>query len=161
MLEILDVVRKEYSIDANRIYVAGQSNGGIGAWGLITKKPGVFAAAIPLCGAGNTSLASRGAKTAVWAFHGEKDDVISSDYSRKMIAAMKKRRRQSPLYRIQRPRPRDLGNRVQGAGTRRVALRAKTEVKSGTASQFRVDALTFARRLRIANQVANLGCESP
>jgi predicted peptidase len=89
VLEILEVVRKNYSIDANRIYVAGQSNGGIGAWGLITKKPGFFAAAIPLCGAGNASLASRAAKTPVWAFHGEKDDVIPSDYSRKMIAAMR------------------------------------------------------------------------
>src|SRR5262245_40440273 len=33
VLEILEVVRKDYSIDPNRIYVAGQSNGGIGAWG--------------------------------------------------------------------------------------------------------------------------------
>src|SRR6187397_11718 len=77
VMDILDAVRKEYTIDASRIYVAGQSNGGIGAWGLITKKPGVFAAAIPLCGAGHTGIASRAAKTAVWAFHGETDDVIS------------------------------------------------------------------------------------
>jgi predicted peptidase len=90
MLEILEVVRKEYSIDAKRIYVAGQSNGGIGAWGLITKKPGMFAAAIPICGAGHTGIVSRAAKTAVWAFHGEKDDVIPVEYSRNMIAGMKR-----------------------------------------------------------------------
>ena len=90
VLDILEVVRKEYTIDANRIYVAGQSNGGIGVWGLITKKPGFFAAGIPLCGAGHTGIASRAAKTAVWAFHGEKDDVISVDFSRNMIAAVKK-----------------------------------------------------------------------
>ena len=90
VLEILDGVRKEYSIDPSRIYVAGQSNGGIGAWGLITKKPGMFAAAVPLCGAGNTRLASRAAKTAVWAFHGEKDDVIPVEHSRTMITAVKK-----------------------------------------------------------------------
>jgi predicted peptidase len=97
VLEILDVVRKDYSIDANRIYVAGQSNGGIGAWGLITKKPGVFAAAIPLCGAGHTGIASRAAQTAVWAFHGEIDDVISVDFSRKMVEALK-RAGASPRY---------------------------------------------------------------
>ena len=90
VLDILDGVRKEYSIDAGRIYVAGQSNGGIGAWGFITKKPGVFAAAVPLCGAGNASLASRAAKTAVWAFHGEKDDVIPVEHSRDMVAAVKR-----------------------------------------------------------------------
>jgi predicted peptidase len=92
VLEILEVVRKDYSIDATRLYVAGQSNGGVGVWGLITKKPGLFAAAIPLCGAGNPGIAVRAAtaKTAVWAFHGEKDDVISSEHSRNMILAMKK-----------------------------------------------------------------------
>jgi len=90
VLAILEVVRKEYNIDPDRMYVAGQSNGGIGAFGLITKKPGLFAAAIPLCGAGNPGIAVRAAKTAVWAFHGEKDEVISSESSRNMITALKK-----------------------------------------------------------------------
>jgi predicted peptidase len=90
VMDILAVVRKDYAIDSNRLYVAGQSNGGIGVFGLITKKPGLFAAAIPLCGAGNTNIASRAAKTAIWAFHGEKDDVIPVEHTRKMIAALKK-----------------------------------------------------------------------
>jgi len=90
VLEILEAVRRDYSIDADRLYVAGQSNGGMGAWGLITKRPGMFAAAIPLCGAGNPGLAARAAKTPVWAFHGEKDDVIEVAESRNMIAAMKR-----------------------------------------------------------------------
>jgi predicted peptidase len=90
LLGILEAVRKEYRIDPNRMYVAGQSNGGMGAWGLITKRPGLFAAAIPLCGAGNPDIASRAAKTAVWAFHGETDDVIPVRYSREMIDAIKK-----------------------------------------------------------------------
>jgi predicted peptidase len=97
VLDILEIVRREYTIDPNRIYVAGQSNGGIGAWGLITKKPGVFAAAIPLCGAGHPGIASRAAKTAVWAFHGEVDDVIPVDFSRKMVDAVK-RAGGSPRY---------------------------------------------------------------
>ena len=90
VLEILAVVRKDYNIDSNRLYVAGQSNGGIGVFGLITKKPGLFAGAISLCGAGNANIASRAAKTALWAFHGEKDDVIPVEHTRKMIAAIKK-----------------------------------------------------------------------
>jgi predicted peptidase len=90
VLEILAAVRKDYNIDPARLYVAGQSNGGVGVFGLVTKKPGLFAAAIPVCGAGNTSFASRAAKTAVWAFHGEKDDIIPADHSRKMIAALKR-----------------------------------------------------------------------
>lgn len=89
VLDILDIVRKDYSIDPDRMYIAGQSNGGIGAWGMITKKPGLFAAAVPLCGAGNPKLAARAVGTAVWAFHGAKDDTIPPDYSRTMINAMK------------------------------------------------------------------------
>jgi predicted peptidase len=90
VLDILAAVRKDYSIDSGRLYVAGQSNGGIGVFGLITKKPGLFAAAIPLCGAGVEKLASKAVKTPVWAFHGEKDDVIPVDHTRRMIAALKK-----------------------------------------------------------------------
>jgi predicted peptidase len=56
----------------------------------VTKKPGLFAAGISLCGAGNTDIASRAAKTAIWAFHGEKDDIISPTYSRQMINALKR-----------------------------------------------------------------------
>ncbi|HEY2380021.1 MAG TPA: prolyl oligopeptidase family serine peptidase [Terriglobia bacterium] len=89
VLDILDIVRKTYSIDEARMYIAGQSNGGIGTWGLITKKPGLFAAAVPLCGAGNPKLAARAIGTAVWAFQGAKDDTIPPEYSRSMIAAMK------------------------------------------------------------------------
>jgi predicted peptidase len=90
VLEILDLVRKDYQIDPERMYIAGQSNGGIGSWGLITKKPGLFAAAISLCGAGNPKLASRAAGTPMWAFHGEKDDVIPPEYERTMVSAMKR-----------------------------------------------------------------------
>jgi len=86
VLEILEIVRKSYSIDAERLYIAGQSNGGIGAWGLITKKPGLFAAAVPLCGAGNSKLAFRAARTAVWAFHGEKDNIIPPEFERAVLA---------------------------------------------------------------------------
>src|SRR5579884_2591721 len=41
VLDILDIVRKTYNVDPDRMYIAGQSNGGIGTWGLITKKPGL------------------------------------------------------------------------------------------------------------------------
>jgi predicted peptidase len=90
VLEILAAVRKEYNIDATRMYIAGQSNGGVGVFGLVTKKPGLFAAAVPICGAGNLIITPWAAKTAVWAFHGEKDEVIPVDHSRKMIAAIKR-----------------------------------------------------------------------
>ncbi len=58
VLEILEVLRSEFSIDSQRIYVAGQSMGGFGTWDMISLKPDLFAAAIPLCGGGNTMISA-------------------------------------------------------------------------------------------------------
>ena len=43
-LNVLDLVRKEYPIDANRIYLFGHSRGGAGAWYLAEKHPDWWAA---------------------------------------------------------------------------------------------------------------------
>jgi predicted peptidase len=88
---IVDALEKEFSIDPRRIYVSGQSNGGNGTWDLITKRPSLFAAAVPLCGGGNPALAGRVTHIPIWAFHGEKDDVIPPVYSRSMIAEIRQK----------------------------------------------------------------------
>jgi predicted peptidase len=90
VLSILDTVRAEFNIDPRRIYVAGQSDGGIGTWNIILQRPNLFAAAIPLCGGGDPSRAARIASMPIWAFHGERDKVISVAESRKMISALKR-----------------------------------------------------------------------
>jgi predicted peptidase len=90
VLGILESIKKEFNIDAARVYVAGQSDGGYGTWNLITQRPQLFAAAIPLCAGGDPRLAPRIAKMPVWVFHGQRDDVIPASESRKMIAAIRK-----------------------------------------------------------------------
>jgi predicted peptidase len=55
---LLDSLMSQFSIDPQRIYAAGQSDGGYGVWELITKRPELFAAAIPLCGGGDPSRAA-------------------------------------------------------------------------------------------------------
>src|SRR5437016_7832554 len=90
VLGILDAVRGEFNIDARRIYVAGQSDGGVGTWNVIMQRPNLFAAAIPLCGGGDPSGAFRIANMPIWAFHGARDVVIPVTESRKLIAAIRK-----------------------------------------------------------------------
>ena len=90
VLELLDHLEIEFNIDAARIYVVGQSDGGYGRWNLVTQKPELFAAAILVCGAGDPRLALRVAKMPLWVFHGERDDVVPVAESRKMIAAVRK-----------------------------------------------------------------------
>jgi predicted peptidase len=90
VLGMLGSLQTEFNIDATRIYVAGQSDGGYGTWNLITQRPDVFAAAVPLCGGGDPRLAGRIAKMPIWVFHGRRDDVIPVSESRNMIAAIRK-----------------------------------------------------------------------
>jgi predicted peptidase len=89
-VRILDVLTSEFSIDPRRLYVAGQSNGGYGVWDLITKRPELFAAAVPVCGGGDPARATRIVTVPVWAFHGAADTNIPVTASRQMVAAIRK-----------------------------------------------------------------------
>lgn len=80
---------EQYSVDQNRIYVMGLSMGGFATWDIITRFPGKFAAAVPICGGGDVKYASRFSSTAVWAFHGTKDKLVKVSRSREMIEALK------------------------------------------------------------------------
>lgn len=89
VLELLQGLQKAFNLDDQRFYVAGQSMGGFGTWSLVSKYPGMFAAAIPICGGGNETEASKLTKMSIWAFHGEKDEAVSVKRSRNMIAAIR------------------------------------------------------------------------
>jgi predicted peptidase len=90
VLELLDRLRAEHSIDERRLYVLGISMGGYAAWDIITRRPGMFAAAVPICGGGAESRAGLMTGTAVWAFHGDRDEAVNVSESRRMVAALKK-----------------------------------------------------------------------
>ena len=90
VLEILYSIKKEFSIDPARIYVTGQSMGGYGTWDIILRNPDLFAAAVPVCGAGDPAQAERIAFLPIWAFHGDKDKRVPANGSREMYAALKR-----------------------------------------------------------------------
>jgi pimeloyl-ACP methyl ester carboxylesterase len=92
IFEAIDALEKEFSIDAKRRYSIGVSGGGYASWHFISSRPNLFAAAVPICGGGNPKLAHNiaNANVAVWAFHGDEDDLVPVSYSRDMIAAIKK-----------------------------------------------------------------------
>jgi predicted peptidase len=85
----VDAMQKEFSIDADRVYITGLSMGGYGTWDAICRYPGKFAAAAPCCGGGYETKASLIAKLPIWVFHGEKDPTVPVVRSRNMIAALK------------------------------------------------------------------------
>jgi predicted peptidase len=87
--EILEKVRSEYTIDSNRLYSTGLSQGGFGVYNLNIKYPDLFAAMVPISGGGDPSQAYKLIHKPLWDFHSEDDAVIPVSYSRNIIAAIK------------------------------------------------------------------------
>jgi predicted peptidase len=89
-IELVEQLTKEYSIDADRMYVLGHSMGGFGTWNAIWARPDLFAAAIPSAG-GFMPWKDWGrfAKVPVWTFHGSADPIVSVQFTREIFAKMK------------------------------------------------------------------------
>tara|TARA_R110001592_G_scaffold127079_3_gene338636 strand:+ start:4590 stop:5420 length:831 start_codon:yes stop_codon:yes gene_type:complete len=86
--EIFDKVVDEYSVNKNRIYVMGMSMGGYGTWNFIMRYPKIIAAAVPICGAGDPSMAKKIKRIPIWAFHGDKDPTVPLSGSTDMIESL-------------------------------------------------------------------------
>lgn len=69
-------LKTQYAVDPDRVYLTGLSMGGMGTWQLLATHPELFAAAMPICGAGNPKGLWRARAVPVWAFHGADDPVV-------------------------------------------------------------------------------------
>ncbi len=90
VLEIVDTLRNEFSIDEHRIYAMGQSMGGAGTWNLIASRANFFAAAAICCGSVSKDDGTGSPSTPIWNFHGDSDTVVPVATSRERIAARRK-----------------------------------------------------------------------
>ena len=93
-LAALDALLKEFDevADSRRIYVTGQSMGGIGTYNMLSSRPGFFAAGAPVCGGWKLEDVPKLARTPIWIFHGANDRVVPTKYSRDLNAALKQAR---------------------------------------------------------------------
>jgi predicted peptidase len=87
---LLDEVVKREPVDPRRIYLTGLSMGGYGAWDLAMRRPERFAALVPICGGGDESQAGRLVGMPIWAWHGDADQAVPVERSRRMIAAIER-----------------------------------------------------------------------
>lgn len=87
---LLKELRATLPVDETRIYVTGLSMGGFGVWDIIQRMPDTFAAAMPVCGGGDTGIASVIKDIPTWVFHGGSDSVVKTKRSRDMVAALEK-----------------------------------------------------------------------
>jgi predicted esterase len=93
--EVVEHVKRTLRVDDKRIYLTGLSLGGGGVWTAAEDNPDLFAAIAPVCGSRNSpKKAEQIAKShlPVWAFHGDKDNVVPLSRSVNMINAINEHR---------------------------------------------------------------------
>ena len=88
VIQLLDTVLANYSIDTAKILVTGFSMGGAGTWHFGSKYPQRFSAAIPL--AGRPTPAAAGWKLPILAIHSRIDEVAPFAPTEARIAELKK-----------------------------------------------------------------------
>jgi len=76
------------SVDARRVVLMGFSMGAIGLWDCLTRHPGLFAAGVPISGDLDVERARDLRSFPLWAFHGERDELVPNTNTRAMFAMM-------------------------------------------------------------------------
>ena len=86
VMQLMDDMVSKHYVNKQQIYVGGLSMGGMGTFEIVYRKPGLFAAAFSICGAGNPKATKVYAQTTpFWVFHGANDDVVNPQSSVKMV----------------------------------------------------------------------------
>jgi predicted peptidase len=85
---LLDNIIESYRVDEDRVYLTGLSMGGYGTWLFAELHPERFAAIAPICGGGEPQFAHNLKDTPIWAFHGNKDDIVPIEESEIMVKAV-------------------------------------------------------------------------
>ena len=90
VMETLRIVREQYVVDANRVYLMGHSMGAMGTWAIGAKYPDIWAGLAPFSGRGSDAAAVRVKGIPVIVVHGDADPTVPVDGSRSMVATLKK-----------------------------------------------------------------------
>lgn len=95
--DILVEVARGYGVDMSRIYLAGYSTGGTGTWGYASRRPGQFAAVIPIAGYTRPDQGIRKPivedwavflDLPVWTFYNASDRAVGFSHGRTAVAAI-------------------------------------------------------------------------
>jgi dipeptidyl aminopeptidase/acylaminoacyl peptidase len=83
-------VKRSFNVDENRIWIAGDSDGGRGTFRILETEAGTFAAAVPVIGSpGGVTRFANLRNVPVFAINGEADSIFKIDHVREMVDGMK------------------------------------------------------------------------
>jgi predicted esterase len=93
IMMLLDEIQGVLSLDPNRIYLTGVSAGGNGTWSIGLRHPERFAALAPVMGYYEWPFSvpeniCELANVPVWAFHGDKDEIIPLEAEQSLVDAL-------------------------------------------------------------------------
>ena len=88
VMEVVDWVRKHYSVDMSRFYVVGMSMGGYGTLDFVATYPDKVAAAMALCGGATTPDLCGLNEVPLWIIHGTADSAVPVGCSDRVVEAM-------------------------------------------------------------------------
>lgn len=88
VMDLIEKITQEYSVDDDRIYAAGASMGGFAVWDVMVRHNDVFAAGVAICGAGDPTKAELLKDTPMFVFHGGQDDAVPVSGSTDMVEAI-------------------------------------------------------------------------
>ncbi len=86
----LEYVKQRFNVDENRVYLAGDSDGGRGTYALAETEATFYAAAVPVIGAPGGVTRFVNLRQIPWfAINGEKDSIFKLEHVRPLVEAMK------------------------------------------------------------------------
>ncbi len=83
--EFVDYIIATYRIDQSRIYMTGNSLGGVGTWEYAGDYPDRLAAMVPISGHGDTLEVCNMKNIPIWAFHNSVDKIVDTSGSIDMV----------------------------------------------------------------------------
>jgi predicted peptidase len=89
VMQVVQLVRQQYKIDENRIYLMGHSMGAIGTWKIAPKFPDIWAAIGTFAGSGAPATLERIRHIPEYVVHGDADATVNVQGSRTMVAKAK------------------------------------------------------------------------
>jgi|GEM_PF-512062 len=88
VLDIIKLIREQFAVDQDRIYLMGHSMGGWGSWWIGLRHPDLFAAIFPMAGHAPMELLQNARHLSPFIIHDTDDPIVPVTYSRNSASTL-------------------------------------------------------------------------